>query len=67
MLFFLKYIFWIFFFIEQLVRQEIMDQLPEVALFCHEEGPYLDFVVPQHILPHIVKLITDKFSQVNNE
>jgi len=41
-----------------------MDQLPEVALFCHEEGPYLDFVVPQHILPHIVKLITDKFSQV---
>ncbi|CAL8088191.1 unnamed protein product [Orchesella dallaii] len=41
-----------------------MEQLPEVALFCHEEGPYLDFVVPQHILPHIVKLITDKFSQV---
>ncbi|ODM96970.1 Serine/threonine-protein phosphatase 4 regulatory subunit 1 [Orchesella cincta] len=41
-----------------------MEQLPEVALFCHEEGPYLDFVVPQHILPHIVKLITDRFSQV---
>ncbi|XP_035712717.1 serine/threonine-protein phosphatase 4 regulatory subunit 1 isoform X2 [Folsomia candida] len=49
---------------EYSVRAIVMEQLPQIALFCHEEGPHLDHVLPQHILPHVVKLLTDKFTQV---
>ena len=49
---------------EHSVRTEVMDQMPQIALFCHEESPRLDFVVPQHILPHIVRALTDHFTQV---
>ena len=50
--------------LEQAVRVEIMEHIPQIARFCHDVGPQLDFVVPQHILPYIVSHLTDTFTQV---
>jgi len=41
-----------------------MEHIPQIARFCHETGPQLDFVVPQHILPYMVSHLSDPVSQV---
>ena len=56
---------------EPSVRAELMEQIPHIAMFCQEsETVYpqsqstLTGVVPTHLLPLVVKFLTDTNSQV---
>jgi len=44
----------------------VMEQLPEIALYCHDVGEPLEYVIEEHILPHIITLLSDNFTQVLN-
>ena len=41
-----------------------MEQVPHIAMFCQEYKGKLDHVVPQHLLPMVVKFLTDVNNQV---
>ena len=48
---------------EPSVRSELMEQVPHIAMYCQEiKSSYLH-VVPQYLLPMVVKFLTD----VNNQ
>lgn len=49
---------------EPSVRAELMEQLPHIAMFCQELKEQLSSVVPEHLLPMVVKFLTDSNNQV---
>ena len=56
---------------EPSVRAELMEQVPHIAMFCQEQESVslqtqscLTGVVPTHLLPLVVKFLTDTNSQV---
>ena len=51
---------------EPSVRAELMEQVPHIAMFCQEQEAQtsLTGVVPTHLLPLVVKFLTDTNSQV---
>ena len=51
---------------EPSVRAELMEQVPHIAMFCQEQESQtsLTGVVPTHLLPLVVKFLTDTNSQV---
>ena len=50
---------------EPSVRAELMEQVPHVAMFCQEfRGQLRSPVVPGHLLPMVVKFLTDSNNQV---
>lgn len=51
-------------FVEPGVRAELMEQIPHIAMFCQEAKPRLSFVVPDYLLPMVVKFLTDSNNQV---
>lgn len=40
-----------------------MEQVPHIAMFCQELPSRLSSVVPQHLLPMVVKFLTDSHNQ----
>lgn len=42
-----------------MVRSELMDHIPSIALFCKEHPEDLGVVIRQQIVPYTVKLLTD--------
>merc|ERR1712012_627653 len=46
---------------EPMVRAELMEQVPHIAMYCHEEElpDNMIQVVPIHLLPLVVKFLTD--------
>jgi len=45
--------------VEQGVRAELMEQVPHIAMYCQEYKGILEYVVPQHLLPMVVKFLSD--------
>ena len=41
-----------------------MEQVPHIAMYCQELKGKLAHVVPQHLLPMVVKFLTDFNNQV---
>ena len=41
-----------------------MEQVPHIAMYCQEVPDHLVQVVPLHLLPLVVKFLTDKNNQV---
>jgi len=50
--------------IEPSVRAELMEQVPHIAMYCQELPEKLSHVVPNHLLPLVVKFLTDTNNQV---
>ena len=51
-------------FLEPSVRSELMEQVPHIAMYCQEYKSQLEHVVPDHLLPMVVKFLTDTNNQV---
>ena len=51
-------------FSEPSVRSELMEQVPHIAMYCQEYKTQLEHVVPDHLLPMVVKFLTDTNNQV---
>lgn len=49
---------------EPSVRAELMEQVPHIAMYGQEYKAKLSHVVPQHLLPMVVKFLTDTNNQV---
>jgi serine/threonine-protein phosphatase 4 regulatory subunit 1 len=41
-----------------------MEQVPHIAMYCQEYKSQLEHVVPDHLLPMVVKFLTDTNNQV---
>ena len=52
------------FFLEPSVRAELMEQVPHIAMYCQEFKSKLAHVVPESLLPMVVKFLTDVNIQV---
>jgi len=50
--------------VEPSVRAELMEQVPHIAMYCQELPETLHFAVPLHLLPLVVKFLTDTNNQV---
>merc|ERR1712172_277884 len=50
--------------VEPSVRAELMEQVPHIAMYCHQYPEYLHQAVPSHLLPLVVKFLTDTNNQV---
>jgi len=50
--------------VEPSVRAELMEQVPHIAMYGQEYKAKLSHVVPQHLLPMVVKFLTDTNNQV---
>lgn len=50
--------------VEPNVRAELMEQVPHIAMYCQEFKSRLFHVVPQYLLPMVVKFLTDDNNQV---
>ena len=51
-------------FTEPSVRAELMEQVPHIAMYCQEFKAKLSHVVPESLLPMVVKFLTDFDIQV---
>merc|ERR1719319_952935 len=49
---------------EPSVRAELMEQVPHIAMFCQEVGGREGDTVPLHLLPLVVRFLTDSNNQV---
>jgi serine/threonine-protein phosphatase 4 regulatory subunit 1 len=49
---------------EPSVRAELMEQVPHIAMYCQEFKAKLSHVVPESLLPMVVKFLTDFDIQV---
>merc|ERR1719278_2183229 len=50
--------------VEPSVRAELMEQVPHIAMYCHQYPEYLHQAVPSHLLPLVVTFLTDTNNQV---
>jgi len=50
--------------VEPSVRAELMEQVPHIAMYCQELPECLQDAVPLHLLPLVVKFLTDSNNQV---
>ena len=46
------------------VRAELMEQVPHIAMLCHEDKERLHSLILDHLLPLIVKYLADIDNQV---
>jgi hypothetical protein len=44
-----------------------MEQVPHIAMFCQEYKTQLELVVPDYLLPMVVKFLTDTNNQVKKK
>jgi len=50
--------------VEPSVRAELMEQVPHIAMYCQELPQSMHHIVPSHLLPLVVKFLTDTNNQV---
>ena len=50
--------------LEPSVRAELMEQVPHIAMYCHQYPEHLHQAVPLHLLPLVVTFLTDTNNQV---
>lgn len=50
---------------EAAVRTELMEQVPQIAVLCHEYSASLGGVVAGHLVPMVVRYLTDPNNQVS--
>merc|ERR1719507_615763 len=50
--------------VEPSVRAELMEQVPHIAMYCQELPESMHHIVPSHLLPLVVKFLTDTNNQV---
>jgi len=50
--------------VEPSVRAELMEQVPHIAMYCQELPDSMHQIVPSHLLPLVVKFLTDTNNQV---
>merc|ERR1712038_181133 len=50
--------------VEPSVRAELMEQVPHIAMYCHQYPEHLHQAVPLHLLPLVVTFLTDTNNQV---
>ncbi len=48
-----------------LIRSELMEQVPHIAIYCQEVPDHLGHAVPHHLLPLVVKFLVDNNHQVS--
>ena len=53
--------------LEPSVRAELMEQVPHIAMYCHQYPEYLHQAVPLHLLPLVVTFLTDTNNQVGKK
>ena len=57
-------------FSEPSVRAELMEQVPHIAMYCHTvtrvPGDHLTTATTLHLIPLVVRYLTDTNNQVNN-
>ncbi|GLH16017.1 Uncharacterized protein GBIM_20395 [Gryllus bimaculatus] len=46
------------------VKAELMEQLPHIAMVCHEEREKLHFVVEECLLPLVIRFLGDSDNQM---
>lgn len=46
------------------MRAELMEQVPHIAMYCQELPESMHHIVPSHLLPLVVKFLTDTNNQV---
>ena len=51
---------------EAAVRTELMEQVPQIAVLCHEYPTSLGGVVAGNLVPMVVRYLTDPNNQVSN-
>ncbi|XP_052229357.1 serine/threonine-protein phosphatase 4 regulatory subunit 1-like isoform X1 [Dreissena polymorpha] len=49
---------------DPIVRSELMDQVPHIALYCHKNGDLIHNAVEEYILPMVVRYLDDANNQV---
>ncbi|XP_033119730.1 serine/threonine-protein phosphatase 4 regulatory subunit 1-like [Anneissia japonica] len=49
---------------EPSVRAEVMEQIPHIAMLCHEYHHHFSGTVPDYVLPTVVRYLTDTNHQV---
>jgi hypothetical protein len=52
------------FYVEPMVRAELMEHIPHIAIYCLENVQIFGDPIPTHLLPIVVKYITDSNNQV---
>jgi len=50
--------------VDCLIRSELMEQVPHIAIYCQEVPEYLGHAVSHHLLPLVVKFLVDNNHQV---
>ncbi|XP_072013364.1 serine/threonine-protein phosphatase 4 regulatory subunit 1-like isoform X2 [Amphiura filiformis] len=50
--------------IEPLVRAEVMEQIPHIAMLCQENKMFFPDTIQEYILPTVVRYLTDNHNQV---
>lgn len=50
--------------IEPMVRAELMEQIPHIAMLCHEHQHLFQTTIQDYILPTVVRYLTDTNNQV---
>ena len=48
-----------------MIRSELMEQVPHIAIYCQEVPDHLGHAVPHHLLPLVVKFLVDNNHQVS--
>lgn len=49
---------------EPMVRAELMEQIPHIAMLCHEHQHLFPSTIQDYILPTVVRYLTDTNNQV---
>lgn len=49
---------------DPIVRSELMEQIPHIAVYCHDNIDIFQHAVPMYILPMVVRYLDDANNQV---
>jgi len=53
------------FIADPIVRSELMEQVPHIAVYCHEDSNTFPNAVPLYVLPMVVRYLNDPHNQVS--
>ena len=54
----------VYLFVDPIVRSELMEQIPHVAVYCQENRDIFQNAIPVYILPMVVRYLDDANNQV---
>ena len=50
---------------DPIVRSELMEQIPHIAVYCHDNIDIFQNAIPMYILPMVVRYLDDANNQVS--